>query len=259
MVVLVLFIVFFISVSAAAETGAAQPQLPHAFYGKVEIGGNPGSQGLVVEAVGPGVHSRVAGNPVTTMAGGIYGMAGMSSQKLLVQGDIEPGTPLGFYVGGTLAEVYDLSAGGPWKANYSYTPGGLTELNLRIASLPSAGQTREPTPVQTRLPADQVPAGYEFTGLGLPQPNVVETYKPGESGNQPVTGSSVGSDSSAQSPARGEVQTGQTLEGSIPVLPINTSSSGMIIAAGVVIIIAVLCGILYYMNRKKSGDEKKDE
>jgi hypothetical protein len=259
MLVFLLSLVFLISVSAAAETGAAQPQLPHAFYGKVEIGGNPGSQGLVVESVGPGVHSGVAGNPVMTMAGGIYGLAGMASQKLLVQGDIEPGTPLEFYVGGTLAEVYDLSAGGPWKANYSYTPGGLTELNLRIASLPSAGQTREPTPVETRLPAEQVPAGYMFTGLGLPQPGVVETYIPGQStGNQPAAGSTHTPDNSGQIPAQDGVRADQTVEGSIPVLPVDTGSTGMLIGAGVVTIIVVLGGIFYYLNKKQSGNNKKE-
>jgi hypothetical protein len=262
--ILIVFVLFFLAgyliiLPTSASDIAAQPVLPHEFYGTVEVGGSPAGQGLVVEAVGPGVHSNIPGNPVDTLADGSYGAVGAMSQKLVVQGDIEPGTPLEFYVGGMLAEVYDVATGGPWKTNYLYTPGEMTELNLSIASLPAAGQTREPTPIETRLPADQIPVEYVYTGPGLPQPNVVETYIPGNNtGNQPSAGSSPGSIGSVQSPAQTEVQTGPTNEGSVPVIPVNTSSTGILIVIGVVIIIAVLGGILYYRNRKQSEDQKKE-
>ena len=262
LIVFALFILagYLIILPASANDVAVQPLLPHEFYGKVEVGGSPAAQGLVVEATGPGVHSNIQGNPVNTLADGSYGAVGAMSQKLVVQGDIEPGTPLEFYVGGVLAEVYDVATGGPWKTNYSYTPGETTELNLSIASLPSAGQTREPTPVQTRLPVDQIPAGYVYTGPELPQPNVIETYIPGDNaGNQPSVGSNSGSTTSDESPAQSEVQTDQTNEGSAPIIPINSSSTGILMVIGVVIIIAVLGGILYYKNSKQSRDKKKED
>lgn len=240
----------------SADSVAAQPLLPHEFYGNLEVSGNPGSPGLEIVAVGGGVISGISGNPITSSAGS-YGSAIVMGPKLLVQGDIEPGSPLEFYVAGIKAEVYDVAAGGPWKANYSYTPGQLTELNIRISVLPSVGQTREPTPIQTRLPADQIPADYVFTGPGLPQPSVVETNIPGQStGNQPAAGSNPGSDSSGQIPAPGGVQADQTIA---PFLPVDSSSAGMLIGAGVVIIIVVLGGIFYYMNKKQSGNDKKED
>lgn len=262
LIVIALFILagFLIILPTSANNITAQPILPHEFYGTVEVGGSPAGQGLVVEAVGPGVHSNIPGNPVDTLADGSYGAVGAMSQKLMVQGDIEPGTPIEFYVGGVLAEVYDVATGGPRKTNYSYTPSELTELNLSIASLPSAGQTREPTPIETRLPADQIPAGYVYTGPELPQPNVIETYIPGDNtGNQPSVGSSPGSIGTVQSPAQTEVQTGQTNEGLAPVIPMKPSSTGVFIAIGLIIIIGVLGGILYYKNRKQSGDQKKED
>jgi hypothetical protein len=260
LIVVVLSMVVLLGVPVAADNGAAaQPQLPHGFYGKVEVGGSLAGQGLVVEAVGPGVRSNIQGNPVSTLADGSYGAVGATSQKLVVQGDVEPGTPLEFYVGGMLAEVFNVAVGGEWKQNYSYTPGELTELNLRVGSLPSAGQTREPTPVETRLPAEQVPAGYVYTGPSLPQPGVVETYIPGQStGNQPAAGSTHTPDNSGQIPAQGGVHADQTVEGSIPVLPVDTGSTGMLIGAGVVTIIVVLGGIFYYLNKKQSGNNKKE-
>jgi hypothetical protein len=246
----------FIIFPASANSVLAQPLLPHEFYGNLDVQGNPGSSGLEIVAVGSGVITGTSGNPITSSAGS-YGSAMVMGPKLQVQGDIEPGTPLEFYIAGIKAEVYDVAAGGPWKANYSYTPGKLTELNLRISVVPSAGQTREPTPIQTRLPADKVPAGYVFTGPGLPQPGVVETNIPGQSlGNQSLPGSSPGSDGSGQIPAPGGVQADQTIAS---VLPVDSSSAGMLIGAGVVIIIVVLGGIFYYMNKKQSGNDKKED
>ncbi len=251
MVFVFLYLAFsLVILPTSANSITAQPLLPHEFYGNIDVQGNPGTSGLEIVAVGGGVITGISGNPIISSAGS-YGSEGAMGPKLLVQGDIEPGTPLEFYIAGIQAEVYDVAAGGPWKANYSYTPGELTELNLRITMLPSAGQTREPTPIQTRLPAEQIPAGYIYTGPGLPQPSIVETYIPGQNtGNQPAAGSSLGPAGSGQIPAGGEVQAGHTIEGSAPVLSLDSGSSGIVIVAGVVIIIVILGGIFYYINKK---------
>ena len=173
----------------ATADDVAQPELPHAFYGMVEIGGSPAGQGLVVEAVGPGVLSNTAGNPVTTLADGTYGAAGFASQKLIVQGSVDAGAPLEFYVGGIRAEVYDVVAGGPWKADFAYQPGEVTELNLRIASLPAAGQTREPTPVQTIVASSTIAAS--STGAGSVPSGGSSTAAPEGSALPQVPGSLV--------------------------------------------------------------------
>lgn len=240
----------------AAAEDAAQPQLPHAFYGKVLVGGSPGNEGLVVEVAGPGVRAKNAGNPVTTMPGGIYGAEGATTQRLLVQGPVTPGTPLDFYIGAQHAEVYDVAAGGPWKANYTYLPGGYTELNLRIASLPGTGQTREPTPVQTPLPASAVAGGY-----GLPQiPDSPGTLQP-----QGEATPALSADNPSGTPGAGGVLPGETTSSGLPantgtVLPASPAGSQMLLIGGGIIIVILLAGGAYYLScRGKKGSEQAEE
>jgi hypothetical protein len=233
------------------------PALPHEFFGKVFVGDGPAPMGFEVEAVGPGVYSlqvelegkmiTVKGNPVTTQSGGVYGESGMSAQKLLVQGDIEPGTPLEFYVGGVNAEVYPVSTNGPWKENYSYFPGEITELNLRIAGQPSVGQTREPTPVQTRLPASAVEAFLPEPGIATGRPVMESPVNPPAENNLPGT------------------ITGTPLQGNhtVPVggqaLPGSPGSTPVLMAALVILILVIIGGAGYLLTKNKSGPEKEKE
>jgi hypothetical protein len=250
------FIVLLLVASAAGQTSS--PELPQAFVGTVFINDTPADQGLVVEAVGPGVLSGIPGNPVTTMAGGVYGTMGISSQKLIVQGDIEPGTPLDFFVSGIPAEVYPVATGGPWKENYSYIPGEITELNLRIASQPSVAQTREPTPVQTRLPAESV-SGYTGT---LPQPEVIETIQPGSesTGAQPA----VQPTNAGATPVETSSPVAESTTANIPSVPsgspsLPTGSSPLLIFGGIVVVVIILAGLVYGMKRKRPEEEREAE
>ena len=247
-------------VPAAAQSTSASPQLPHAFYGMVEVDGLSAPDGLIVEAVGPGVYSGTSGNPVTTLAGGVYGSIGMTEQKLIVQGDIESGTPLEFYVGGVKAEVYPVATNGPWLEAYPYLPGEVTELNLRIASQPAAGQTREPTPVQTRIPSGQVPTVSGYPGT-LPQPEVIGTYQPGE---VPVTQPATGQETSAQTVPQGGESTGTPVQGgqeteSTPASPATTSAPGMLTGTAIVAFLVIIGAAVYRTSRKKSEDKNKEE
>ena len=104
----------------------AQAPLPHAFYGTVEINGNPAPIGTQVEARGEGVVTGIAGNPITVTEAGKYGGPGGLDPKLVVQGDIEEGASLTFYVNGLAA---DQTA--EWHS------GEVTELNLTV-SIPPA-------------------------------------------------------------------------------------------------------------------------
>jgi len=260
LVLLVLFVL-----PAAAESTSAAPQLPHAFIGMVEVEGLSAPDGLIVEAVGPGVRSGTQGNPVTTLTGGVYGRIGMADQKLLVQGDIESGTPIEFYVGGVKAEVFPVAANGPWLEAYPYLPGEVTELNLRITSQPAAGQTREPTPVQTRIPSGQVPSVSGYPGPGLPQPEVIATLQPGE---VPVTqtqaGEGAGPPVTTQSGTPEGESSGTSLQGSpeagtpSPIAPTGGSSS-LFIGAAIVAFLVIIGAVAYVVSRKKSKDEKQEE
>jgi hypothetical protein len=252
------FIVLLLVASAAGQTSS--PQLPQAFVGKVFINDTPADQGLVVEVVGPGVLSGISGNPVTTLAGGVYGITGVSSQKLIVQGDIEPGTPLEFFVNGVAAEVYPVVAGGPWRENYTYLPGEVTELNLRIASLPVVGQTREPTPIQTRLPAEAV-SGYTGT---LPQPEVIETIQPGEEITEAQP--SVQPINTGATPVETSSPAAKSTTANIPSVPSEnpsppTGSSPLLLFGGIVVIVIILAGLFYGAKRRKQKEkvEKVEE
>lgn len=118
-------------------TGADQvPSMPHAFYGIVYVGADPAPAGASVEARGTGVEVPSAGNPLLTGSGGTYGAAGALDSKLKVQGTVGEGTPIEFYVNGARAEVSDVDAGSGWTDTFPFNSSAITELNLRVASLP---------------------------------------------------------------------------------------------------------------------------
>ncbi len=75
--------------------------IPHAFYGTVEVNGDPAPVGTEVEARGDGVLTGVDGNPVVIIADGKYGnLDDPFELKLFVQGYIAEGATLTFYVSG---------------------------------------------------------------------------------------------------------------------------------------------------------------
>lgn len=263
LVILALSIIVLLGIPVTAEEAAAQPQLPHAFYGTVESGGSTVGPGLIVEAVGPGVRSNIAGNPVTTLEDGSYGGVNFTYQKLLVQGSIEAGARLDFYVGGIQAEVRDVAAGGSWMANYSFQPGELTELNLRIASLPAAGQTREPTPVQTVAASSHTTSssGVVSEGPLLPQlPDssgqqaAVEGTHQSSGGNAPAVTTGQG----ALSQDASQQTDGQESEVGPVALPVSGNMT-LFVAVGILLVLVIVGGAYYFTHQKKSGTEEKEE
>ena len=97
----------------------AIPNLPHAFYGDVEINGVKAPDGSLVSAVVSGGNIVAVQNPVSTL-GGSYGV---SSLKLLVQGDISNGAMINFYVNGIdtgITETYE-HGGGATRVDLSVT------------------------------------------------------------------------------------------------------------------------------------------
>ena len=85
--------------TAVAVSHAQVPQLPHLFYGSLNVGTSPAAAGRTIEAKVDGV---VRGT-LTTTAPGTYGGASALSAKLLVQGPIAAGSIIEFFVDGVLA------------------------------------------------------------------------------------------------------------------------------------------------------------
>jgi hypothetical protein len=278
LVVLALSLIVLLGIPSVTADEAA-PQLPQGFYGMVEAGTSPVGPGLIVEAVGPGVSSKMEGNPVTTLADGSYGALNFTSQKLIVQGDIATGTSITFYVGAIQAEVYDVAAGGGWNTTYSFQPGEITELNLRIASMPAAGQTREPTPVQTivasstvaassTIAASSTSAGPSTTASGgsvLPQVPDSSGLQPTAEVTQQSSGGSAGTAqpviTGQESTAQGASQQsgGQESQATTPVTLPASGNMTLYIVGGILMLLVIGGGAYYYTQQKKSDTESKEE
>lgn len=114
-----------------ANSTQSPPPIPHAFFGSIEINGMPVEEGLEIKATGDGVSVGLPGNPVLT-GEGIYGGKANLAPKLLVQGDIENGAPIVFFIEGVRAEVYDVQSGAGWQWSYPFQSGSVTELSMRI-------------------------------------------------------------------------------------------------------------------------------
>ena len=118
-------------VAVAATTIHAQqpPPWPQEFYGSVEVDGQPAAVGAKIQARGAGVTIPAPNNPLTMTVAGRYGGPKFVDSKLIVQGLIQNGAPIEFYVDGVKAEC--AQPGGPWQSSYPFSPGEITELNLR--------------------------------------------------------------------------------------------------------------------------------
>jgi len=127
----IIFIVLALLLAFCATPAYANgiPALPHAFYGSVTINGAPAPPGTSVMAAGEGVATGIAGNPTTTAASGIYGTSNPLQPRLIVQGDIQDGATLTFYVNG-------VSTG----QTAAWHSGETTQLNLTVTIVvPPAG------------------------------------------------------------------------------------------------------------------------
>ena len=115
------FIALALLVTLWATPAYAQPALPHAFYGSVTIDGSPAPAGTEVEARGSGVTTGITDNPTITTAVGIYGTSSPFEHRLIVQGNIEEGATITFYVNG-----YSTGQTAEWHS------GETTPLNLTM-------------------------------------------------------------------------------------------------------------------------------
>jgi hypothetical protein len=115
---------------AAAPVYAQVPVFPQAFYGTVEINGQPAPVGATIEARGTNVRIGIPGNPITTTEVGKYSGPSGNDIKLAVQGKLTDGSPIEFYVNGVKAEC--AVPGGPWQSSFPFQSRAVMELKLRV-------------------------------------------------------------------------------------------------------------------------------
>jgi len=129
------------------------PALPHAFYGSVAINGSPAPAGTSVEARGEGVATGISGNPTVTSVSGVYGTSNPLEPRLVVQGNIEEGANITFYVNGT-----STGQAAEWHS------GETTELNLSVTiAAPPAPPAPPPAPPEAPvIEANLFGSSYRF-------------------------------------------------------------------------------------------------
>ncbi|KKN43834.1 hypothetical protein LCGC14_0699260 [marine sediment metagenome] len=115
--VLSLLLIFGLAGPLFAQEGP--PPVPHPFYGTLTIGGSQAPAGRVVTAEVAGVER----GSITTTVEGQYGSSSPLGPWLVVQGDIEEGAIIDFYVDGVEANE---------KANFASGTLPPTELNLTV-------------------------------------------------------------------------------------------------------------------------------
>jgi len=128
--ILALLFAFSPVASLAADEGEVPP-VPHVFWGRLLVGAAEAPAGSEVGADGEGVMTPVEGNPITTTEEGKYGGPEPLDPKLAVNGYIEEGTPLSFYVDEVRAEVRE-PPGGAWQDTYPFHSYWRTELDVRV-------------------------------------------------------------------------------------------------------------------------------
>ena len=136
------FLCLLLAFSAAGPVFAdGPPPTPHSFYGTVTVDGAPATAGATIEASGAGVMTPVPYNPLTTTVDGEYGDHPVGPW-LVVQGYIDEGTPIEFYVNGAIARCYDVEAQ-VWSDTYPFHSGTFTELNLSVGEAPPPSLTAD--------------------------------------------------------------------------------------------------------------------
>ena len=150
----------------------AHPPLPHAFYGTVTIGGAPAPIGTLISAQVGGVD---CGNYTTSVVGQ-YGHPA-ELDYLVVQGDIETGATIDFYIDGIKADQIYLfePGGGPTELDLTSptptpTPAPSPPLAETPTPVPSPPAAETPTPAPSPPPAETLTPTPSPLPAGIPNP-----------------------------------------------------------------------------------------
>lgn len=285
---LLLYVILSVVNSSGVQQGF--PPLPHAFFGRAYINGNPAPVGTQIEARGENVRIDITGNPIEVLVEGFYGSTDNTAINLVVQGDMTEGTPIEFYVNGQKAYCND---GSGWEESYPYQAGGITSLDLWLgalsteAAIPTA--TRTPTfaptvprtatstqAVVTRASSTPLPgATAAATDPAQPAPPIgAETAEPGPIALEATAGSapeatpssapeattgSAPDDVPTEAPTgavtpQAESQPGEAAEGGESAGWLANLLWGALILAG-----AAIVTMLMIIIRRKNRRERKDE
>ena len=122
------------------------PPVPHPFQGTLTIGGFPAPEGTVVTAETAGVQR----GSITTTVEGQYGSSSPFGPHLVVQGDIEEGTTISFFLNGVEAnETFGFASGTlpATELNLTVTAPDETDPTVAIDSTATSPTNTSPIPV----------------------------------------------------------------------------------------------------------------
>ena len=163
------------------------PPVPHAFFGSVQVNGQPAPVGASVEARGENVLIGNQGNPFIVTLAGQYGGPARNEAKLIVQGRLQDDQPIEFYVNGVKAQC--AKPGEPWQDSYPFIQGVVTQLNLKVGtdqqqveSSPTPTATQGP-PAQATSTATQAPPGQ----ASVTEPTAMQVATATRQAGQPTT------------------------------------------------------------------------
>jgi hypothetical protein len=243
------------SVVAADET--IDIRLPHGIYGTIEMtDGKPVPANYPVEAIGEGISTGIAGNPILTYEGGFGGIGAMSP-KMLVTGPIQDGDPITFLVGGYPAQVWVVANPQGWQDNISFVSGDVTVVKLKIdADLAEQEAPADvyvyPTDTQSTTGSGSGSVSYgTSTGstAGSSSPATYVTLTPAQtsaSSGAAVTQKATPAVTSTGAPAKTGEETGASTE-----VPSAQPIPASYIAGGIIIVIIIAGGAWYYSRMGK--------
>lgn len=220
------FLAVLLAMVATPVYADVAPTLPHAFYGVLEINGDPAPVGTLVEVRGEGVQTGVGTNPIEVIVEGEYGGGDdPMTPKLVVQGSIADGTMLTFYVNGFETEYTAV-----WHS------GEVTEVDVSA------------TIEEGAVPPPTTPPAPPPTNPAAPPPTNPPAPPPTDPPAPPDTGAPAPPDTGAPAPPD------ETVPG--PPLPPSSSSdgSGGVPVLWLVIGGAVLVGLIitFWIARSKA-------
>ncbi len=137
------------------------PSKPMEFSGNVFVGNTqtPAPVNTVILAQGTGVVPKTGDNPTIVVVTGKYGDS--QADTLAVSGNVADGTPIQFYINGSLAQCY---YNGLWQNSYPFKAESVVNLDLKTAYFPTAAFTGGPL-------AGTPPLSVQFTDQSLGSPD----------------------------------------------------------------------------------------
>ena len=156
----------FIICASFVAVADSTPILPNRFYGNVTINDQPAPVGTLITAVVQG-----GGESYTTLYQGVYGSNDLIGTKFEVQGQIDDGAPISFFVNGVPAECYPVAAHGPWEDTYPFHADANVNLDLRAEGemwtiVASAGAGGSISPSGNVMVIDESDKSFSITPAG---------------------------------------------------------------------------------------------